>query len=414
MREGLIKINNLLLILLLSNLLASCAGPYSPFGALSEWPKDFRTVMELKNEPKRKVIFYPQSQILHRTTDLQILIEDNKLIPENYVLEIYYNGSNITNSFLNKAKIKRYKNQLHIIFENLSLGVKKQHEIYFKYQSHPGSKATIAKFDRPQCNINYIDQRLDTNDLLNKVFRVSSNLGVNPYLIMGLIAQESSFNYKAVSTARALGLTQVTPLAEKHILEKHPNWPSYPGLSDKNYLELKAILAMDEANPGNEWRLDIEKSITGSIEYIRYIQKFWKREKSKDLLGRSTGNPNVSLDIILASYNSGPWRVKRALEKLGSQWIDSNQLGEARKYVRKINSYCIAFQTNLHFEKNFFNRLAKYEMAPENQKKDFYAKGLNNERTPASERFYKQIMILNTNSDKYKKRKIKVFGNLNL
>lgn len=386
------KMIHILSLLCLGILMTACAGPYSPFGALNSWPTKFTAVLDVdKNPIEKKFSFYPQKQNLHRVSDLQVVIEDNQVIPENFVLEIYYNNKDITQDFLKTASIKRHRNELHIIFENLSLGTKIDHEIYFKYQTNPTTKPFIAKYEDPKCNFDYVEENKVENELLNRIFKLSSSKGINPYLIMGLIAQESSFNNKAVSSAKAIGLTQVTAIAEKHILENYPKWPTYPNLNKQSILEIKAMIATDEVNPGNEWRLNKDKSILGAIDFIRYIESFWEQNKHQKLLEHSFGSNEIPLEIILASYNSGPFRVKRAIQNRGIDWINSNQLNEARKYVRKIKSYCHAFKSNLNQEKKYFSHLRQYRI--DNERYTFNQKS----RSPANRGSITKLELISKN-----------------
>ncbi len=365
--EGLLLIK-LLIIFGMTTILVSCAGPYTPFGAVNSYNSKSTNFLDLEENPLEvKISLFPERQVLHRVEDFKILIEDVENIPDNYVFEVYYDRKNITKDFLKNSRVTIKKNQLHIIYEDLSLDTSKDHEIYIKYQNNPTRRPKIVKYKAPECNINYIQERELENELLSKIFYHSNNNGINPFLITGLIAQESSFNHKAVSSAKAIGLTKVTALAEKHIIEEFPSWPTYPNLNKQSKFRIEAMISNDEVNPGNEWRLNHDKSILGSIHFIKYIQKFWQKDRSlavldRNLYNRKVDKNNIPLEIILASYNSGPFRVKRAIQRMGDNWLKSDQLNEARKYVRRIKSYCHAFKKNLPQEKNFFAQLKQYQI----------------------------------------------------
>ena len=49
-------------------------------------------------------------------------------------------------------------------------------------------------------------------------------------------------------------------------------------------------------------------------------------------------------DILLASYNSGAYRVKKSIIKNKEEWLFDKSLNEARKYVMNIKSYCHSFK----------------------------------------------------------------------
>ena len=181
----------------------------------------------------------------------------------------------------------------------------------------------------------------------NAVEAISSDEGVNPSLVAGLIAQESAFNPMAVSSAKAIGLTQVTELAGKHVLATYKDYPTYPNLNEYSVPMIKTLIVTGEVNSDNEWRLNPQTSIKGGIHYLKFVENYWLKKNNRLLMLEHYKNENEILDdLILASYNSGPFRVKTALSKKGTNWLQSDKLGEARKYVRKVKSYCYHFAAN--------------------------------------------------------------------
>jgi membrane-bound lytic murein transglycosylase MltF len=168
---------------------------------------------------------------------------------------------------------------------------------------------------------------------------------INPILLASLVAQESSFNPKAVSIARAVGLTQVTPIADHDIRSIDPTLKSYPHSSKLTYLDLKYKIFRGIINEKNDWRLNEEKSLEGGAIYLEWLKGYWTNQKNKEFLSRYLTNIKET-DIILASYNSGATRVRNNIIRLKNNWLQSNQLGEAKKYVYNIKSYCNDFKEN--------------------------------------------------------------------
>ena len=171
---------------------------------------------------------------------------------------------------------------------------------------------------------------------------VSNYKEINPNFIAAIVAKESSFNPKAVSWAKAIGLTQVTPIAAKEIKRsKKINWKVYPGTEKMSYFRLKTAVSTGIINKNNDWRLDKKKSIKGAIAYLEYLEKYWqKTQRNNDI----QLDANLETDLILASYNSGAARVKNAYLKDNENWYNRKDLKEAKKYFRKIKSYCYSFE----------------------------------------------------------------------
>ena len=101
------------------------------------------------------------------------------------------------------------------------------------------------EFKGPECNFsnhevikNLSEFNVDPK-LTQYINFISKKYEINPSLLASLVAQESSFNSKAVSISRAVGLTQVTPIANKDIRIEKNEWKSYPDSDKLSYLNLK-------------------------------------------------------------------------------------------------------------------------------------------------------------------------------
>jgi soluble lytic murein transglycosylase-like protein len=241
-----------------------------------------------------------------------------------------------------------------ISFAGLKLLAQKNHDIVFRYKRNSYTQAITKNYQNPTCHMADLEP-LGEDIILKRISKkvrnaleaISSDEGVNPSLVAGLIAQESAFNPLAVSSAKAIGLTQVTELAGKHVLATYKDYPSYPNLNEHSVAMIKTLIITGKINSENEWRLNPQTSIQGGIHYLKFVENYWLNKRNRLLMLEHYKNENEILDdLILASYNSGPFRVKKALTKRGTNWLQSENLGEARKYVRKVKSYCYHFAAN--------------------------------------------------------------------
>lgn len=335
-----------------------CAGPASPFGAMN-WPSFLGGPKESADgsTPGYRLRFIPERQVLHGSTDLEIVIEDADGVGESPKLEISYNGKDVTSNFLGKATrtyTDQSKRRLKLAVKNFRLPLLKEHDIQATYWPSKRQKPIHVVFEPPTCSAFSWNGRLNVvpgfeveDRLITSIDLQSQSQRYNPFLMAGLIAQESSFNPKAVSRAKALGLTQVTPLGESEIIDSYEHWPRYPGIADMGFWSLRSALKDGKINPSNEWRLDPELSIRGGVEYMKYLNAYWSRPDKAAYLERYFNNSEAKRsEVLLASYNSGAARVSQALETDGENFLKNSQLGEARKYVRKITSYCDYFSQN--------------------------------------------------------------------
>ena len=152
----------------------------------------------------------------------------------------------------------------------------------------------------------------------------------------------------AVSSSRALGLTQITPIASIEIEKIKENWPSNIETRNIPRRKLEQLILEKQVNHNNDWRLDSEKSIEGGVLYLQYLENLWKKAPYSEFMfnlnDESIKNKEM-LSIILASYNSGQRRVLNAIKEKDKEYMDAMNLKAAKEYVRKIFSYCNYFET---------------------------------------------------------------------
>ncbi|MDR4493939.1 MAG: lytic transglycosylase domain-containing protein [Nitrospirales bacterium] len=132
---------------------------------------------------------------------------------------------------------------------------------------------------------------------------------VDPYLVAGLIREESLYNPRALSAVGAMGLMQLMPETAKRVARKvgMPFWPS-----------------------DSEGLFDPERNIRLGSWYLG------------ELINDFHGN----LVYAVASYNAGPSAVRRWIAKYGHRPLDEfiEQIGykETRGYVKRVlGSYWI-------------------------------------------------------------------------
>jgi hypothetical protein len=344
-----------ILLTLLLVMLTSCAGPTTPFGSDILISQKFTIDNDTKNYPhtKVKISSTPDRQFYNSPYDLKLTIYDPNFNLKYFRYEVVYNNKILNRWFKSEEIIipKSKSAPLVIKFKNLSILPGNINKISFLYYPIDQLRPVIHKLEVPECFHNKNNQDLHISrfkvspKLQDNILELATLYGYNSKMVAALIAQESSFNPKAISTAKALGLTQVTPLAHTEILKYRPNWKIYPRFSNLPFLNLKSKLLTKEINSTNDWRLDQKKSIEGGILYLNYLNQYWKKTEKKDILANVFDLDIPKTDILLASYNSGAYRVKKSIIKNRKDWLFDESLHEARKYVMNIKSYCYSFRS---------------------------------------------------------------------
>lgn len=349
-------------VLLILFLTIGCAGPMTPFGSIEindlissahskvHYPS---SISNSKKAKVQKITISPSRLNLHEDKKLIIKIHGEKEQALSQT-RFFYNGFDITKKVLELATIRQEKQTLIYTIKDMVFLAKDDHSFSVSYSKNSFDTPYIKHYLYPICPLTGSDDvfasstNKSRNSTLNKIINISKNYKINPNLLAGLVAQESSFNPKAISYAKAIGLTQVTSLAEEHIINKYKQWPRYPNIKIMSYLKTKSLISLGKINKNNEWRLNPEMSIIGGMEYLKYLNTYWSKDKHKSLIEKTYRNYNNEIlsDIILASYNSGAFRVKTQIKKKGQKWKNGKNLKEAKKYIRKVKSYCYQFSGN--------------------------------------------------------------------
>lgn len=339
-----------------------CAGPSTPFGPLNtvtlkknirKMASDGLALVQNETREKPSLNVYPSNFYVHRPFGFKVKVYDPNEPLQSEALRLEYNGIDVTDSVFKRAVFKTAQSgTAELTIDKIKLNPNHLNHIKIYYLSDTFGEVQ-TKLLPPNCPLRFsshlkFTEKFQVDKLLvNEINSKSKAHGINSFLLAGLIAQESGFNSKSVSWAKAIGLTQVTPIAETEIVARHPEFPRYENLNDLSVFNIRSLIGMDIINSKNEWRLNHQQSIEGALTYMDILNEYWNREEQNKLIN-SIYFPNEIVEqrmkLILSSYNSGPFRVKNALKEKKQNWISSNELQEAKKYVGMIYSYCHSFE----------------------------------------------------------------------
>ena len=289
-------------------------------------------------------------QLYHAPFDLVLKIKDAKGIPRNFRYEILYNGQKLERWWRGEKIVFNPKDstQADIVFENLSLLPGRRNDITFLYYRSESAPPVSYTFSPPRCEFRDSKKIATLRPFkaeglsVENIEQIAQSGQVNPSLLAALVAQESGFNPYAISWAKAVGLTQITSLANKEILALRPQWQYDTSVESLSFLELKAAILAGRVTKDRDWRLERLKSLEGGALYLNLLEDYWERADARRALKVFGKNPPLT-EILLASYNSGAYRVKKSIFRRRQDWLNAKELGEARKYVMNIKSYCHAF-----------------------------------------------------------------------
>jgi hypothetical protein len=344
-------------------MLSSCAGPTTPFGVPEGAPPELRAKIPPHSKKflakvvpasltSAEIRLRPDRQVLHEKSDLEISIHDPLGVPDEHRIQLFYNGFDVTNAFLEGAERSYSANGtgLDVHISSLRLSARREHGIEVRYLRRGRWLSATTFLEAPECPLNDSIPIRTTGRFrppgswLKKINDTARKESINPSLLTGLIAQESGFNPMALSPAKALGLTQVTPLADSDLTKLHPDWPRNEAIDDMPVAILRALISSGRLSAKNDWRLDPSRSIQGGVSYLNMLERFWRSEQNEARIRENFEDFDAALsEIVLASYNSGPSRVGNALQQMGPWYLDAPDLKAARQYVRYIASYCYHF-----------------------------------------------------------------------
>jgi hypothetical protein len=338
---------------IIGSILCGCAGPTSPFGGLDFGSGDGGFFSDQSKESTKIITVTPKRQVLHKPAPLQIEVTGTSTISSGTLaqpqIRVIYNNKDVTHAFLRYAgREKHSAGVVDYIYEKLHLRPDRRHQIDIYLQSQ-GRILSHIEYLPPDCpldtprSIASVAPFRPRHDYISTINASARSHHINPSLLAGLIAQESGFEPDLVSRAKAVGLTQVTPLADEEIKKLRPEWARDSRVENLDPSELGALIQERKIGGIQDWRLDPSLAIEGGALYLDYLHDYWSLPENKSLL---YANPKVTYsEVILASYNSGAARVKNKIQSHGQQWLDDDDLKEAFKYVNSVESYCYHFSS---------------------------------------------------------------------
>lgn len=332
-----------------AGLFSGCAGPISPFGGLEVWSGDGKSfVFSTEEMPSTDFSLQPKRQVLHKPSDFKIEFNLNNQKKANPRIRVTYNNKDVTNTFLKSAKLqKNSEKQVEYTFNKLRLKPDRKHLIDVYWSPNDDNVFSRLAYLPPVCSINASRTIASTApfkpnpEYIKSITNTAFTHQINPSLLAGLVAQESGFNPSQVSIAKAIGLTQITPIADEEIKKMRPEWRSDPRTVKLSATEIESLIRRQEISRNQDWRLDPKQAIEGGALYLNYLINYWNLEENKALL--SSTPHTARTDVILASYNSGAARVKSKIKLNGEYWLEDDELKEAFKYVNSVVSYCYHF-----------------------------------------------------------------------
>lgn len=341
-------------------LMTSCAGPTSPFGTMNSGKKVtylpehiferevFRSpaqaTINYKVNSNININFSPKRMNLHTSEDIILTIEDNVEPIHLDRLQVIYNGLDIKDQILNISNIEKQRNGNRLILKikGTRLLVDRKNELSVSYRRKMGDKLLIKKYESPSCSYSSKDTKSSNNKFSNFINNAGLAYKINPKILEAIIIQESEKNLKKVGSNKEIGLMQLGPIAEFHVTKNSKSWPKYGSLDELSPSTIKTLIYMGKINSTNEWRLDPKLSILGGAKYLDYLKSYWQRPENKNILRKSKYrmNDEIMTDLILASFDSGPYRVRNSIFEKGKKWKQSKQLTETMNFVNLVKSRC--------------------------------------------------------------------------
>lgn len=329
--------------------LTGCAGPTTPFGGLDFWTGDGHFFKASVEAPTLDLDISPGRQVLHKSSSIKIEYTPTGTRKDDVKINVIYNHRDVTKAFERRALASEQEGkQIIYIYPNLRLLPDRRHDIEI-FIRKGGQIVSQRKYLPPNCSmetprsIASIAPFKPERNYLGTITHLAREHKMNPSFLAGLIAQESGFDSELVSRSKALGLTQVTSVADDELKKLRPEWSRDARIETLDSKEVASLIRQKKIGAKQDWRLDPELAIEGGALYLNYLREYWNSVENKTLL---RAHPNVAYtEVILASYNSGASRVKIRIQKHGDDWLDDDDLKEAFKYVNNVESYCYHFST---------------------------------------------------------------------
>jgi len=177
------------------------------------------------------------------------------------------------------------------------------------------SVSCFAKGHETHKVLNYVDKVVNNNKF-DHVFKLNEDkhsIYVNRYVLKALCGIESGLNPRAISSEGALGLCQIIPSTWKYIKGKNKNI----SISSVGYFD-----ANQSVKVAKHLLLDL-----------------------RNVFSQMPDNRNT-LDIVLSSYNAGPYNIQKAMKLCHSENYD-----KFKSCLGKVTSKSNAKQTTDHVDR---------------------------------------------------------------
>ncbi|MEQ1724187.1 MAG: transglycosylase SLT domain-containing protein, partial [Pseudobdellovibrio sp.] len=286
--------------------------------------------------------------VLHKASNFMIEFNLPSYKKSEPRIKVTYNKKEVTSTFLKSAQLQKgHDKQIEYVFNKLNLKPDRRHQIDVYWSPNDDNIFSRLAYLPPSCSINTSRSIATTApfkpnpDYIKFINNTALTQQINPSLLAGLVAQESGFKPNQVSYAKAIGLTQITPIADEEIKKMRPDWNTDSRLETLSVLEIETLIKRQEISRKQDWRLNPDQAIEGGALYLNYLINYWNLAENKALL--TSNLKTEKTHVILASYNSGAARVKSKIKSNGNDWLDDDELKEAFKYVNSVVSYCYHF-----------------------------------------------------------------------
>lgn len=349
--------------------IVGCAGPTTPFGAIhslapqTQVLDDVLPQTQIEPEPSApaaialrapasvtpSIRHFPSAQVLHDKMDLGVAVRDRMGVHQDSQIQIQFNGYLVTTA-RDLTLPPDDSTRGFYTFKNVRLRDDRENRIITIYKRGDSQMAAREPLPPPHCDwrdnglVKTVQPFLAEPQLLTALTQFSFASKTNATFLAGVVAQESGFDPQSVSSAKALGLMQITPLADRQIQSLFPNWPRDSRVEQLSASRVRSLVTNGELTATHDWRLDPKLSFQGGVAIFKDMQSFWNRSEAKALLQNEFKGPAPDeTTLLLASYHAGPSRVRRAILDYGDRYLEDDELKTTRRYIQRVKSYCHHF-----------------------------------------------------------------------
>lgn len=337
--------------------LFSCTGPVGPFGSVDSFmpPKAQKDFAAINFDNKSTITFERPYQVWHGPMNLAFKVESSTAFDNSSELLVFYNQKDITYQLENwQVEQLNSNTRLYRWPKKLYLSPHSENQLIFAFKANNQEQWTKAELLPPECSVDQniplrsMDEFRGQWQMLNRLEKIAVEKSINPSYFAGLLASLSSFDNSVVGPHREIGIAQIGPLEALQIEVGKPHWERIKTLDTMNPIGIRLLHLLGTIDAKQDWRLDEEKSLLGSIEYLSMIKSFWSTTSNqvifKQAFNQSEEESTIEYpDIISASYMEGPVKVLEAVKNYGKFWRSFKDMKRASFVAAKSRSYCSQF-----------------------------------------------------------------------